>query len=176
MLNEWVLMLRDVSVFPTAPLKSPSLELTGLLWIHHPFISCCHAEWKKDTRELSQTHTHTHFCSWEGCSLPAHWTSIEGYPLFEPLEGVCRRQITLSQMCLPPPPFTPSSAFHTIERDSLLPSKIHAVSTLKHTHIPTHICLLAWNWHTWTHLGLLLYSLLTRKFGHKLPLRDPELC
>lgn len=52
----------------------------------------------------THTHTHTFICPWEGCSLPAHWTSIEGYPLFEPLEGVCRRQITMSQMCHPPPP------------------------------------------------------------------------
>lgn len=124
--------------FPYNPTKIPSLELTGLLWIHHPFISCCHAEWKKDTRELSQTHTHTLLLVrglQSSGSLNLHW----GLPLVWTLRGYLQKadhpEPDVSTL---PPPFTTSSAFHTIERDSLSPSKIHAGSTLEHTQIPTH--------------------------------------
>lgn len=86
------------------------------------------------------TNTHTFIYSWEGLQssnplnlrLALVWTLREG------------RSAWARCLSLPPPPslVTPSLhplLFHNAEVGRLLPSKDHAVTTLKHTHIYTHL-------------------------------------
>lgn len=74
-------------------LKSPNPELTGQLWIHHPFICCCHAAHGRKMLQSCHKHTRTHsfIYSWEGCSLPAHWTLHWGLTLVWTLRGCLQK-------------------------------------------------------------------------------------
>lgn len=82
-------------------------QLTGLLRIHHPVISCCHAKGQKDAPELQQMPTDRHALFSHGRA--SAFQSIE--PLVSPRlnsDSGCL-WICLSQMCLSLPPVRPSS-------------------------------------------------------------------
>lgn len=112
-------------------------------------ISCCHAE--------SKCLPHTR--------LPAHWTSTEGWPMFE-LLGIWKRQTTLSQMCL---------FLCFLTRCSFVTTSLHpclsstAAGFGQETHLG-HTCVHFLNGQTWPILGLVSYVLCSHRW--RLPLRD----